>query len=66
MERALCLLFNEALWLPHLEISLLNPNQLREFGIEVQDNSYSGTPMKIDNDDGFVTYLLSEGPIHIH
>ena len=60
-RQSFILLFNEVLWLPHLENSPLNPYQLREFGIEVQDNPYSGTSMKIDNNDGFVACLQSEG-----
>ena len=54
------LLLNEVLRLPHLENSLLNSNQLREFGIEVQDNPYIGSPIKIDNNDGFVACLQSK------
>ena len=45
------LIFNEALWLPDMENSLMNPNQLRHFGIEVQDNPYHRDPMIIRKDD---------------
>ena len=34
------LIFNEALWMPELHNSLMNPNQLRDYGVEVQDNPY--------------------------
>ena len=58
------LIFNEALWMPELHNSLMNPNQLRDFGIEVQDNPYSSEPMVIrkdDNEEGFVACLRSQG-----
>ena len=32
------LIINEALWIPELENSLMNPNQLRHYGIDVLDN----------------------------
>ena len=58
------LIFNEALWMPELENSLMNPNQLRHHGIEVQDNPYHRDPMVIkkeDEDEGFIACLKSEG-----
>ena len=58
------LIFNEALWLPNLENSLANPNQLRHFGAQVQDNPFDDHPMTIcqDYDDtSFVACLKSEG-----
>ena len=42
----------------------MNPNQLRHFGIEVQDNPYSSSPMvvkKDDKEDDFVACLKSMG-----
>ena len=40
----LILVFHEALWMGnHLDHSLINPNQLRQFGITVQDNPFSST-----------------------
>ena len=40
------LVFNEALWMGDvLEHSLINPNQLRHFGVTVQDNPYDKTEM---------------------
>ena len=58
------LIFNEALWIPELENSLCNPNQLRDYGIEVQDNPYAREPMfirKDDEDEKFVGCLKSSG-----
>eukprot|EP00980_Cylindrotheca_fusiformis_P016084 scaffold4755_cov108-Cylindrotheca_fusiformis.AAC.1 len=52
--------------MPDMENSLMNPNQLREFGITVQDNPYDVNPMVIrkdedENGNGFVACLKSEG-----
>ena len=58
------LVFNEALWIPELENSLMNPNQLRHYGVHVQDNPYHQDPMTIHKDDdeeGFVACLKSSG-----
>ena len=56
------LIVNEALYIPSLNHSLLNPNQMRHFGIEVQDNPYSDEPMAITSpDDEFSACLLSNG-----
>ena len=58
------LIFNEALWIPELENSLCNPNQLRDFGVTVQDNPYALDPMVIRKDEGsekFVACLRSSG-----
>ena len=42
------LIFNEAIWMGDvLDHSLLNPNQLRAHGIEVQDNTFGDTAMRI-------------------
>ena len=38
------LIINEALWIPELEISLMNPNHLRHYGVQVQDNPYDALP----------------------
>ena len=46
------LIFNEALWMgdaiPH---TLINPNQLRHFGMIVQDNPMSNEPLFIHNEN---------------
>ena len=58
------LIINEALWLPELELSLMNPNQLRHYGVQVQDNPYDSSPMTIrkdDDEEGFVACLHSDG-----
>lgn len=58
------LIVHEALWIPELQNSLMNPNQLREYGITVQDNPYAGEPMMIqanDDDGSFVACFKSEG-----
>ena len=62
--RRYILIFNEALWMPEMDNSLVNPNQLRHFGVEVQDNPYNEEPMVIrkdDDNDGFVACLQSQG-----
>ena len=41
------LVLNEALLMPSLDHSLLNPNQVRHTGLEVQDNPYSMEPIAI-------------------
>ena len=41
------LIFNEALYMPELENSLMNPNQLRNYGINVQDNPNISRPMVV-------------------
>lgn len=45
------LIFNEALWMPSLPHTLINPNQLRAFGALVQDNPYSEDPLFIQFPD---------------
>ena len=58
------LIVNEALWIPELEVSLMNPNQQRHYGIKVEDNPYDSSPMTIhkDGEDGdFVACLRSDG-----
>ena len=47
------LLFNEALWMGEvMEHSLVNPNELRHHGVDVQDNPFSKTEMHISTEDG--------------
>jgi hypothetical protein len=41
------LVFPEALYMPNLDHSLFNPNQLRHFGTIIQDNPYDTEPMCI-------------------
>ena len=56
------LVFNEAIWMgDKMEHTLVNPNQLRSFGITVQDNAFINAP----------TYVSTEGnefhfPLEFH
>ena len=57
-------MFNEALHILDLEDSLMNPNQLRNNGIEAQDNQHSSDPMVVEktrDDQDFIACLQSEG-----
>ena len=46
------LVFNEALWMgDHLDHTLVNPNQLRHFGVHVQDNPTLDSPLFIATED---------------
>ena len=50
--------------MPELPNSLMNPNQVRHYGVEVQDNPYHRDPMlvkKDDKDSTFVACLKSKG-----
>jgi hypothetical protein len=54
--------------MPDLENSLMNPNQLRHFGVEVQDNPFHRDPMVIRKDDeddgnGFEACLKTQGTV---
>ena len=56
------LIFPEALYMPTLTHSLFNPNQLRHFGTQVQDNPYDTRPMSLSTCDGnFTACLQSKG-----
>ena len=47
--------------MPHLPNTLVNPNQLRYYGVKVQDNPYDA-PMYIQTEDGsFGMELVSQG-----
>ena len=62
------LIVNEALWLPSMENSLMNPNQLRDYGVDVEDNPYCGDPMliwKISEHGDFVAGFKSGGLLFI-
>ena len=46
-------MFHEGLWMgDQMEHSLLNPNQLRYFGVTVQDNPFADAPLYISTDNG--------------
>ena len=57
------LVFHEALWMgDSLDNSLVNPNQLWNFGIAVQDNPFDTTQMHISTEDRSILIpLKSEG-----
>jgi hypothetical protein len=57
------LVFHEALWMgPHLDHSLINPNQLRNYGLTVQDNPFSSTETHIATEDNaFILPLFTMG-----
>ena len=52
------LVFPEALSMPTLDHSLFNPNQLRHYGTQVQDNPYCNDPMSITSPSGDFTACL--------
>ena len=57
------LVFHEALWMGDvLDHSLINPNQMRHYGVTVQDNPYHEDQMHIaTEDDEFLIPLSHEG-----
>ena len=57
------LVFHEALYMPELDHTLINPNQLRQFHTQVQENPYHATePMNITNPiRDFIACLESQG-----
>ena len=47
------LAFHEALYMPNIRLTLINPNQCRHFGGKLQDNPYhEACPMSIESPDG--------------
>ena len=60
---AYLLIFRESLWMgDKLDHTLVNPNQLRAYGVSVQDNPFDTKPLSITTDDVSVE-LYSEGTI---
>ena len=61
--KSFILVFNEALWMGDvMEHSLINPNQLRHYGVNVQDNPISATQVHISTeDDEFLIPLATDG-----
>ena len=59
------LVFHEGLWMgDQMENSLLNPNQLRHFGVTVQDNPFSPVPLHMATEDSsFIMPLAMLGTI---
>ena len=53
------LVFHEALWMGDtMTTSLINPNQLRHFGVNVQDDPTSRRPLSVITDDGETMYVI--------
>ena len=53
------LVIHEALYMPKLDHSLTNPNQLGQFHTQVQGNTYHATePMNITNPSGYIIACL--------
>ena len=60
---AYLLIFHESLWMgDKLDHTLVSPNQLRAYGVSVQDNPFDAKPLSITTDDISVE-LYSEGTI---
>jgi hypothetical protein len=59
----LILVFHESLWMGDImDHSLINPNQLRHYGIQVQDNPYDSVQMHLATEaGGFYFPLQSQG-----
>ena len=59
------LVFHEALYMPDMRNTLINPNQCRHFGAKVQNNPYhEECPMSIESPDGeFAACLHSNGTV---
>ena len=67
------LIFNEAIWMgDHMDHTLLNPNQLRHYGVRVQDDPTSPYPLSIVTEknefgmelsmDGTIVYVETHAP----
>ena len=53
------LVFHEGLWMVyHMENTLINQNQLRYYGTEVQENPFSNSPLLIMTEDGYCSMPL--------
>ena len=60
---AYLLIFHESLWMgDKLDHTLVNPSQLRVYGVSVQDNPFNTKPLSITTNDASVE-LYSEGTI---
>ena len=55
------LVFNEELWMGNsMQLSLINPNQSRYYGVQVQDNPMSNLPLSIVTEDNDFSMDLTE------
>ena len=62
-ETAYLLIFHESLWMgDKLDHTMVNPNQLQAYGVNVQDNPFDAKPLSMTTDDTSVE-LYSEGTI---
>ena len=60
---AYLMIFHESLWMGNkLDHTLVNPNQLRDYGVSVQDNPFGAKPLSITTNDVSVELYL-EGTI---
>ena len=60
---AYLLIFHESLWMgDKLDHTLVNPNQLRAYGVSIQDNPFDAKPLSITTNDTSVELYL-EGTI---
>ena len=58
---AIVLVFHEALWMgDKLDHTLVNPNQLRAYGVDIQDIPFMSTPLSISDQDNVIS-LYSQG-----
>lgn len=56
------LIIHEGLWMPDkVEHSLINPNQLRSYGTEVQDNPFGGPMAIVDSDEHVKIPMRAQG-----
>ena len=56
---AYLLIFHESLWMgDKLDHTLVNPNQLRAYGVSIQDNPFDAKPLSITTDDASVELYL--------
>ena len=61
--KAILLVFHDALWMgDKLDQTLVNPNQLRAYGVDIQDNPFMSTLLAISDQD-YAISLYSQGTI---
>eukprot|EP00986_Skeletonema_menzelii_P007458 scaffold2934_cov146-Skeletonema_menzelii.AAC.1 len=54
------LVIKQGLWMPDMDHSLINPNQIRDFGIDLHDNPYDmGRKFGIAHEDAFIPFHTS-------
>ena len=56
------LILNQALYMPEMRHTLINPNQMRAYNVEVQDNPYDHRPLMISTSDpDFIMCMKTKG-----